>query len=97
MYPDLNMSLSCIALLMNIIQSFVTLYQKGKSFQAVGKSMQDSPTITLNNAQHGRIRIIRVSYFGEKMFQKLKIAKFIFLVFCHFCTEARLELDFLDD
>ena len=76
MYPDLNLSLSCPALLMNKSQSFVTLCQKGKSFEVVGKSMQDSPNLTLNNAQHERIQIIRVSYLGEEMFQKVKRAKF---------------------
>ena len=38
--------------------------------------MQDSPNLTLNNAQHERIQIIRDSYLGEEMFQKVKIAKF---------------------
>ena len=69
MHPDLNLSLYCPALLMNKSQSFVTLWQKGKSFEDVGKSMHDSPNLTLNNAQHERIQIIRVSYLGEKMFQ----------------------------
>ena len=50
MYPDLNLSLSCPALLMNKIQSFVTLCQKGKSFEVVDKSMKDTPNLTLNNA-----------------------------------------------
>ena len=69
MYPDLNLSLSCIALLMNKSQPFVTLCQKGKTFEVVGKCMQDSPNLALNNAQHERIEIIRVSYLGEEMFR----------------------------
>ena len=55
MCPNLNLSLSCPTLPMNKSQSFVALCQKGKSFEAVGKSMQDSPNLTLNNAQHERI------------------------------------------
>ena len=61
---------------MNKSQSFVTLCQKDKSFEAIGKSTQGSPNLTLNNAQHERIQIIRVSYLGEEMFQKVKIPKF---------------------
>ena len=76
MYPDLNLSLPCPALLINIIQSFVTLCKKGKSFEVVGKSMKDSPNLTLNNAHHERIQITRVSYLVEEMLQKVKIAKF---------------------
>ena len=38
--------------------------------------MQGSPNLTLNNAQHERIQIIRVSYLVEEMRQKVKIAKF---------------------
>ena len=53
---------------MNKSQSFVTLCQKGKSFEVVSMSMQDSPNLTLNNAQH---KVIRVSYLGEEMFQKV--------------------------
>ena len=56
---------------MNKSQSFVTLCQKGKSFEVVSMSMQDSPNLTLNNAQHKIIKIIRVSYLGEEMFQKV--------------------------
>ena len=67
------MSLSCPALLMNISQSFVTLCQEGKSFEVVGKSMQDSPKIILHNAQHEIIQIIRLSFSGEEMLQKVKI------------------------
>ena len=74
MYPDLNINLSCPALMMNISQSFVTLCQKGKSFEVVGKSMQDSPKLPLDNAHHERIKKIKVSYSGEDMFQKVKIA-----------------------
>ena len=72
MYPDLNQSLPCPALLMNKSQSYVTLCQKGYSFEDFGKSRQDSPNLTLNNAQHEIIQMIRVSYLGEKMFQKVK-------------------------
>ena len=53
----------------------MTLCQKGKSFKVVGKSRQDSPNLTLNNAQHERIQIISVSYLGEEMFQKVQIPK----------------------
>ena len=60
---------------MNKSQSFVTLCQKDKSFEVIGKSMQGSPNLTLNNAPHERIQIIRVSYLGEEMFQKVKIPK----------------------
>ena len=57
-------------------QSFVTLCQKGTSSEVVGKSMQGSPNLTLNNAQHEIIQIIRVSYLVEEMFQKPKVTKF---------------------
>ena len=57
-------------------QLFVTLWQNAKSFEVVVESMQDSHNLTLNNAQHERIQIIRVIYLGEEMFQKVKIAKF---------------------
>ena len=38
--------------------------------------MQGSPNLTLNNAPHEGIQIIRVRYLGEEMFQKVKIPKF---------------------
>ena len=53
----------------------MTLCQKGKSFKVVGKSMQDSPNLTLNNAKNERIQIVRVRYLGEEMFHEAKIAK----------------------
>ena len=81
MYPDLNMSLSCLTFVMNISQSFVNLCKKGKSFEVVGKSMKDSPKLTLNNAQHERIQTIRVSYSGKEMFQNVEMAKFPILDF----------------
>ena len=61
---------------MNKSKSFLTLCQKGKSFEAVDKSMQDSPNLTLNNAQHEIIQIIRVIEIGVQMFQKVEITKF---------------------
>ena len=38
--------------------------------------MQGSPNLTLNNAPHEGIQIIRVSYLGEEIIQKVKIPKF---------------------
>ena len=38
--------------------------------------MQGSPNLTLNNAPHEGIQIIRVRYLGAEMFQKVKITKF---------------------
>ena len=78
MYPDLKINLStCPALLANISQSFVTLCQKGKSFEVIGKSMQDSTNLTLNYAQHENIQTtMRVSYLVKEMFQTVKVAKF---------------------
>ena len=61
---------------MNISKSFVTLCQKGKSFEVVGKPMQDSPNLTLNNAQHEIFEIIKVSYLWEEIVEKVKIAEF---------------------
>ena len=61
---------------MNKSKSFFTQCQRGKSFEAVGKSMQDSPNLTLNNAQHEIIQIIRVNELGVQMFQKIEIANF---------------------
>ena len=61
MCPNLNLSLSCPTLPMNKSQSFVALCQKGKSFEAVGKSMQDSPNLTLNNAHHEIVSFTKLS------------------------------------
>ena len=62
---------------MNKSKSFVTLYQEGKSFEAVGKSMQDSPNLILNTDQHKICQIIRVHEIGVQIFQKVEIAKFL--------------------
>ena len=79
---------------MNISQSFVTLCQKDKSFKIVGKSMQDSPNLTLNNAQHERIQTIRVSYLGKVMFQKVKMAKFPISDFLSFLYKGKARVCF---